>query len=94
MGLVVGARKAGSSPKEIEDEFGYSREAVRRISESIHIRDKCILCYAAVLPQNTQAEHVGAYFNVYDPTRKCPTRSVEGLQASKMSNFYICSDPK
>jgi predicted transcriptional regulator len=39
-GQIVGARKVGSSPKEIEDELGYSRRTVRRTLESIHIRDE------------------------------------------------------
>jgi hypothetical protein len=39
-GQIVGARKVGSSPKEIKDELGHSREAVRRTLESIYIRDK------------------------------------------------------
>jgi hypothetical protein len=39
-GQIIGARKAGSSPKEIEGELGHSREAVRKTLESIHIRDK------------------------------------------------------
>ena len=39
-GLIVGAHRAGNSPKEIEDELGYSRGAIRRTLESIHIRDE------------------------------------------------------
>jgi DNA invertase Pin-like site-specific DNA recombinase len=39
-GQIVGARKAGSSPKEIKDELGHSRGAVRRTLESIHIRNE------------------------------------------------------
>jgi hypothetical protein len=39
-GQIVGVCKVGSSPKEIKDELGHSREAIRRTLESIHIRDK------------------------------------------------------
>ena len=39
-GMIVGTRKAGSSIKEIEDESGYSRGAIRRTLDSIHIRDE------------------------------------------------------
>jgi len=38
-GLVVGARKSGKAPKEIEDEFKLSRGAVRRTLESIQLRE-------------------------------------------------------
>ena len=34
-GLVIGARRSGKAPKEIEDEFKLSRGAVRRTLESI-----------------------------------------------------------
>jgi hypothetical protein len=36
----MGARKTGSSLKEIRDELGHSRGAIRRTLESIHIRDE------------------------------------------------------
>ena len=39
-GQIVGARKTGTSPKEIEDELGHSRGAVRRTLESTYIRDE------------------------------------------------------
>ena len=39
-GLIVGAHRASNSPKEIKDELGYSRGAIRRTLESIHIRDE------------------------------------------------------
>ena len=35
-GQIMGARKTGSSLKEIEDELGHSRGAVRRTLEAIH----------------------------------------------------------
>ena len=38
-GLVVGARRSGKAPKEIEDEFKLSRGAVRRTFESIQLRE-------------------------------------------------------
>ena len=39
-GEVMGLRKAGKAPKEIEDELGLSRGAVRRTLESIQVRDE------------------------------------------------------
>ena len=39
-GQIVGAHKTGSSLKEIGDELGHSRGAIRRTLESIHIRDE------------------------------------------------------
>jgi hypothetical protein len=39
-GQIVGARKVGSSSKEIKDELGHSQRAVRKTLEFIYIRDK------------------------------------------------------
>jgi hypothetical protein len=78
---IIGAHKAGSSLKEIEDELDHSREAVRKTLESIYIRDEGHTLSRNGTLLNTQAGLVGVCFNAYDLTRKYPMRSVERPQA-------------
>ena len=47
---TISARKAGSSLKEIEDELGHSRKAIRKTLESIDVRDEgYTLLYSDIL---------------------------------------------
>ena len=88
-GLIVGVRRAGNSPKEIEDELGYSRGAIRRTLESIHIRDEGY----TLLYSSTPLKYISrAHRHILQCLRSHPKmtykqrREATGL---KMSDSYI-----
>ena len=85
-GQIMGARKTGSSLKEIKDELGYSREAVHRTLEAIHIRDK-----GHTLPRSsTPLKYTSrARRRMPQCPRSCPKTSYEKRQKARPQNVPL-----
>jgi hypothetical protein len=88
-GQIVGARKTGSSLKEIGNELGHSREAIRRTLEFIYIRDE-----GYTLPRSgTPLKYTSrARWRMLQCLRSYPKMSYEKRREAtglKMSDSYI-----